>query len=195
MSAASKVSTVNELLGLILENLPARNLLRVRLANRQCQAVVEEGAANGVGDQFFLYSTGDPIANHLTANQNAKPVRLNTLFFIRTTPASRKFYLKRDPLTAPGQVFDRMFLTQRPVQTACVRCVFITRDRGAEGTDEDERVLRWVDIKETSGITYQALADQMVAGVRAYEERCEKVVLRLQFRSTFMKLYGVIITN
>lgn len=195
MSAASKVSNVNELLGLILESLSARHLLRVRLVSRQCQAVVDEGAANGVGAEFFLYPAGEPIANHLIANQNAKQVRLNTLFFIRTTPASRKFYLKRDPLAAPGQVFGRMFLTQPPVQTACVRCVFITRDRGAEGTDEEERVLRWVEIKETSGITYQALADQMVAGARAYEERFEKVVLRLQFRSTFMKLYGVIITN
>lgn len=194
MSAGSEVCNTSELMGMILEDLPAHDLLRVRRVNRQSQAIVDQGAANGVGIGFFLKASGDAIPNHQLSPPNVQDVRLNTLLFTSPTQ-NTSMYMKRDPLTAPGAVFGRMFITQPPVQVVRIRCVFIMRDKAGVNTGEEETITRWVEVKDTNGITHKAVADQMLAAAQAYIQRFQKIVLRLDLSGVYTEIDGVNVTN
>lgn len=195
MSSGSEVCNTSELMEMILEHLPAHDLLQVRRVNSKSRAIVDQGAANGVGTGFFLKASGEPIPNHQLNPPNIQDVRLNTLLFTSPSQQNTNMYMKQDPLTAPGPVFCRMYITQPPVQVVRIRCAFIMRDKGAGSDGEEEAITRWVEVKDTTGITHKAVADQMLAAAQAYIQRFQKVVLRLDLSGVYMEMDGVNVTN
>lgn len=194
MAASTEVGSVPELLEMILGNLSASELRRMRLVNGRFQAIVDQGSPTAVGEAFFLHASTQPVANRALSQQTLTQIKLNTTFFtLPTRDNDKKMFLLHDPRGNPGPrgVFDGMFITMPPVQSAQIHCVFTTVNANGNVASH----LRPIAIDDPAGIKYQLIRTKLEETADALQNHSPISVPRIILDGTYLEMDGVVVAT